>query len=399
MSPRRRTLSFVVIFLSVNDGLVSSQVSPDKFPRLSEICPNFKGPSKSLPLLPPQNSLNIATPNDLLLAAQRLLPGSQRPILNEVVGQPLISEPSIIGGPQSFVNFNPLPNPPIPFTQIPCNMPAPAIPSAEVVSLESLALESNYPPPVEYFGYIDQNNIPLGPLPQSIPYTETVYTERFTPNPELAQFYQTNVNVQIPSMPGVSPFIGLATPIPGMLPQNNFAESYVDLVQEPYQGIVETNVVEAAAVVESPVIPVPVVAQAEIVPNVVESVAGYSPQLPLSFQINMPPSPSSEPIILISSPAPAPVLQESTFPPPLPPMVPPPSPMIIMERSRSKWSSLLPILLIALCDGGCQNYGGNCCSCSTNIPVPYPIPIPTNNPIITGRRRSKSKTQKKAKGN
>lgn len=71
------------------------------------------------------------------------------------------------------------------------------------------------------------------------------------------------------------------------------------------------------------------------------------------------------------------------------PMITPTMP-IIVNSSKSKLKSLLPILMMSLVNDGAP---GCSCNCGfESIPVPIPIPIPTNCPIIDTRRQNSRKS-------
>ncbi|KAF9815008.1 hypothetical protein SFRURICE_010566 [Spodoptera frugiperda] len=113
---------------------------------------------------------------------------------------------------------------------------------------------------------------------------------------------------------------------------------------------------------------------------------------------------SDKPVILqINVPAPAPEPLPTILPQPCMPSMDyspcgmPPSPLVVMEKSKSSLKSILPILFLSLFDGGRGNNGCCCCPKPTNIPVPYPIPVPYNNPVVTNQGKGKSK--KPAKNN
>ncbi|CAH1643295.1 unnamed protein product [Spodoptera littoralis] len=107
-------------------------------------------------------------------------------------------------------------------------------------------------------------------------------------------------------------------------------------------------------------------------------------------------------ILQINVPAPEPVATILPQPPCMStydssPCGMPPSPLIVMEKSKSSLKSILPILFLSLFDGGRGNNGCCCCPKPNNIPVPYPIPVPYNNPVVTTQGKGKSK--KPAKDN
>ncbi|CAH0698859.1 unnamed protein product [Spodoptera exigua] len=107
-------------------------------------------------------------------------------------------------------------------------------------------------------------------------------------------------------------------------------------------------------------------------------------------------------ILQINVPAQEPVASILPQPPCMPtfdnsPCGMPPSPIIVMEKSKSSLKSILPILFLSLFDGGRGNNGGCSCPKPNNVPVPYPIAIPYNIPVVTTRGKGKSK--KPAKDN
>lgn len=338
-------------------------------------------------------------PSELLSAAHRLLAGAQRPTINEVIVQTGLAEPTPVPiGPSyqpAAIAIDQALNLPVANIEEPGNTLPAVLPKPEILPVEPLPITPQvaytpaYSSQFEYPGEMNVNFPPLGPMPldpmpQPVPMQEPIYAESLSNYPDFSQYYQPSVTVQIPSMPVITPFIAVATPVPAMLPQS----PATNVAPELPENTVNQPITDIASVVEAS----PVVIPTNIGASIVEQVPSYSPQ-PFSFQINMPPPSSEQPIILISSPNPVPTSQQYSSTPSLPSMLPPPvipPPVIVMERSRSSWRNLLPILLIALCDGGCGNGCGNCGCCGgCNIPVPYPIPIPTNNPIILGRGKAR----------
>lgn len=115
---------------------------------------------------------------------------------------------------------------------------------------------------------------------------------------------------------------------------------------------------------------------------------------PINLVINVPPVNVPAPsVMILPTPLCSSALSEPA--PVVPSFVSPPMPPIIVNSSKSKFTSLLPIILTSLlrnritCGGDCS------CNCGCkSIPVPYPIPISTNCPIINtgseGRRKSRS---------
>lgn len=229
----------------------------------------------------------------------------------------------------------------------------------------------HYPTNVESLTVVE--NFPPG--------TQTIHIDGYAPNANVADFYQTPITVQIPSMPQLSPFIGIASPLPEVLPsQNIMQEIYTpNVVPKMYPQTIETSM--------------PVVPTTSNIPS--SGIGCGSQQLPVVLQINMASPWGSEPVQApISQPAPVPI----PFPPFDPSFSMPPAPIIVLERSKSKLESLLPILLLSLIDGGFGNSDGGgggscgCCQCSAPIPVPFPVPIPFNNPVIIKKKDKKAPT-------
>lgn len=79
--------------------------------------------------------------------------------------------------------------------------------------------------------------------------------------------------------------------------------------------------------------------------------------------------------------------------------VPTPTMPIIVNSSKSKLKSLLPIIMMSLLKNEAP-YGGGCsCNCGIKyIPIPYPLPVPTNCPIINAGREG-SRKSRHSKGN
>lgn len=231
----------------------------------------------------------------------------------------------------------------------------------------------SFPPQMETVTVIDQNYSPV---------TQTVQVEGFTPTASVTEVYQTPITVSIPSTPQLSPFAAVARPIPEVLPsQSVIQEVYTpNIVQEIYPQSVETEITTVTSVpVETTTLAIPTT-----------DMGCYGQQLPVSLQINMASPRAAEPVIAVISPSA--LAPSSTFDYPSSGM--PPYPMIVMEKSKSKLKSLLPILLISLFNGGSSNGGGGggCCSsqCGSSIPIPYPLVIPTSNTIVSGGGRSSS---------
>lgn len=358
---------------------VFCQIRPGTSPTSSE---NFQN-SKSLTGQP--GNLNA----DYLTTAQRLRAESHRPTLNDFSTQPFITIAPVVTIEPSYhqvpVNVNSAPNLPNPFTPTTCNTDFPVISSTETTTLEtkptpsttvSSVAPSNFDYPDVDQNYIQFKPISFSQISQTFPMPETLCVDNFVQQPEVPQFYQPPVTVQETPYPVVTPFTSYTNPVSSIFPQNDFT------------GVRELPVVYPDTFNSQQT---PIYLQAGNVPvsygsNVVDSGSGYT--VPLSLQINMPPT-SEQPIIVFSPPTPAPVYQDTSYTSSLQSMAPP---LIVMERSKSKWRNILPLLLIALCNGGCcNNSGSNGCSRGSYIPIPYPIPIPTNNPIILSRGNKKGK--------
>ncbi|CAB3245249.1 unnamed protein product [Arctia plantaginis] len=382
MSRSRRTLLSIFVFLSFNDGFVLCQIRSGTLPTSPEDHQNFKSHAVQPGNLKP----------DFLSAAQRLLAGAQRPTLNDFSTQPFITKPPVVTIEPSYqqipVNVNPAPNLPIQFTSTTCNTDSSVISSPETLTVEtveptpSITVSSVAPSTLDYPSAVDQNYVrlnqmSLGQISQTFSMPETLRIDNFVQQPQLPQIYQPPGTVQATPIPVVTPFASYANSVSSVFPQYDFMGAS-DLVPTLYPETIDSQ--QTPAYVQTETAPVSYASN-------VDCGSGYT--VPLSLQINMPSPTSEQPIIFLSPPTPATVHQDTSYISPLPPMVPP---LIVMESSRSKWRNILPLLLIALCDGGsCKNSGSSGCSGSCNIPIPYPIPIPTNNPIILSRGNKKRK--------